>query len=136
MESTQRRMGPIAKARLFGEVIGAFLLVRRRLRQRPLPDVVRELGTSGDAWWERVRPLRLSRIVHRALGIGPWHPRCLIMALVLFRLLRAQGDDAELVIGLPTEPEDKDAHAWVELDGRDIGPPPGKNGHEELARYP
>ena len=30
----------------------------------------------------------------------------------------------------------KDAHAWVELAGVDVGPPPGRNGHVELARYP
>jgi hypothetical protein len=54
---------------------------------------------------------------------------------VLYRLLRSRGEPAELVIGLPREPKDKDAHAWVELDGRDVGPPPGKAGHEQLARY-
>ena len=55
---------------------------------------------------------------------------------MLYRLLRRQGDPAELVIGLPASPRDKDAHAWVELDGRDVGPFPGRNGHVELARYP
>jgi len=136
METARRRMGAVAKARLLTEVLRSFVLVHRRLRQRPLPEVVRELGVGLDAWWEPVRPLRMSRIVHRTLAIGRWHPRCLIMALVLYRLLRAQGDDAELVIGLPTEARDKDAHAWVEIDGRDVGPPPGRSGHEELARYP
>ena len=56
-------------------------------------------------------------------------------SLVLYRLLREQGDDAELVIGLPQTPADKDAHAWVELAGRDVGPPPGRGPHEELARF-
>ncbi len=44
---------------------------------------------------------------------------------MLYRLLREQGDAAELVIGLPKNPADKSAHAWVELDGVDVGPPPG-----------
>ena len=42
---------------------------------------------------------------------------------------------AELVIGLPKNPADKAAHAWVELDGIDVGPPPGRNGHEQMARF-
>jgi hypothetical protein len=54
----------------------------------------------------------------------------------LYRLLRAQGDPAELVIGLTELPESPDAHAWIELDGRDIGPLPGRGHHRELARYP
>jgi hypothetical protein len=28
-----------------------------------------------------------------------------------------------------------EAHAWVELGGLDLGPAPGRNGHEELARF-
>ena len=71
----------------------------------------------------------------RSLGLGPIRARCLFTSMVLFRLLRDQGDEPELVIGLPIEPKDKDAHAWVELGGRDVGPPPGRGRHEELARY-
>ena len=56
-------------------------------------------------------------------------------ALVLYRLLREQGDEPELVIGLPQTAADKDAHAWVELGGVDVGPPPGRGTHEELARF-
>jgi hypothetical protein len=58
-----------------------------------------------------------------------------VNALVLFRLLREQGDAAELVIGLPENPGGKDAHAWVELEGVDVGPPPGRSGHDEMARF-
>jgi Transglutaminase-like superfamily len=53
----------------------------------------------------------------------------------LFKLLKAEGVNAELVIGLPASPESHIAHAWVEIDGRDVGPPPGRRNHEELARY-
>jgi Transglutaminase-like superfamily len=58
----------------------------------------------------------------------------LINALVLYRLLREQGDPVELVIGLPEQAADERAHAWVELEGRDVGPPPGRAGHSEMAR--
>jgi hypothetical protein len=79
---------------------------------------------------------QLHRAVDQALRWGPIRPRCLVRAAVLFDLLRAQGDGAELVIGLDTEPTSKDAHAWVELDGVDVGPPPGRGDHTELVRYP
>jgi hypothetical protein len=106
-----------------------------RLRRHPIPEVVAALGeVERDARFA-VRPVRLGRIVGRSLRVGPVQARCLFTSLVLFRLLREQGEHPDLVIGLPTEPKDKDAHAWVELDGRDVGPPPGRGRHEELARY-
>lgn len=105
------------------------------LRREPLPAFVARLGRppAGDA--ERLAPERLSRAVDRSLRVGGRRPRCLVNALVLYRLLHEQGDDAELVVGLPARPVDKDAHAWVELGGIDVGPPPGRSGHEELARF-
>jgi hypothetical protein len=105
------------------------------LRRRPIPDVVRELAAVRRPASTSVRPVRLGRVVWRSLAVGPWRARCLFTSVVLFRLLRAQGDEPELVIGLPLEPRDRDAHAWVELDGRDVGPPPGRGRHVELARY-
>lgn len=61
-------------------------------------------------------------------------PRCLHTALVLYRLLQLGGQPAVLVIGLVPSSETKDAHAWVELDGVDVGPPPGRGRHEQLLR--
>ena len=74
-------------------------------------------------------------MVHRSLTIGPLRTRCLFTSLVLFRLLRQQGEQPEFVVGLPARPEDKDAHAWIEIEGVDVGPPPGRSGHQEIARY-
>jgi hypothetical protein len=123
------------KARLAARIGRTFVLVHWRLRRAPLPSVVESFGDPNGQRLPRVEARRLSRIVHGTLHLGPLRPRCLVNALVLFRLLRAQGDPAELVIGLPHEPRDKDAHAWVELDRVDVGPPPGKGSHEELARF-
>jgi hypothetical protein len=125
----------VTKARLAARIGGTFLLVHWRLRRAPLPSVVRSFGATNGEAGPRLEARRLSRIVHGTLRVGPLRPRCLVNALVLFRLLRAQGDPAELVIGLPREPRDKDAHAWVEIDRVDVGPPPGKGSHEELARF-
>jgi hypothetical protein len=123
-----------ARLRLLWRVWVSALHVQLTLRRHPLPEAVAILGEA-----ERrpsLPPALLSRAVSRGLRIGRWQPRCLIRSLVLYRLLRAQGDPAELVIGLTERPESPDAHAWIELDGRDIGPLPGRGQHLELARYP
>jgi len=40
-----------------------------------------------------------------------------------------------VVIGLPQQPMSEAAHAWVEVAGIDVGPPPGRVNHLEIARY-
>jgi hypothetical protein len=97
--------------------------------------LVQELGCTNPRKG-RYPPALLSRAVYRSLQLGPLRPRCLTSSLVLYRLLREQGDEAEVVIGLPAAARDHAAHAWVELDNRDIGPPPGRRGHAAIARYP
>lgn len=135
----RRREGltPVQKARLAVRVWIRFALVVVRLRREPLPALVERLAqANGRSPRDRHRPATLSRAIHRSLRIGDRRPRCLLSALVLFRLLREQGEPAELVIGLMPDAPDQRAHAWVELDGRDVGPPPGRFGHEEMARLP
>jgi transglutaminase superfamily protein len=132
---TRDRVSLLRKASLVLRSWFWFAAVWFRLRRRPIPAVVAGLSNVERPATVPVAPRRLGRIVARSLSVGPWRVRCLFTSIVLFRLLRAQGDDAELVIGLPLEPRDKDAHAWVELAGRDVGPPPGRGRHEELARY-
>ena len=133
-----RRPDALSSARKVALVLRTwwwYAIVRIRVRRRRLPAVVKSLGTPVARARRPVRPVRLGRIVHGSLTIGPVKTRCLFTALVLFRLLREQGDEPVFVVGLPELPEDKDAHAWVELAGADVGPPPGRSGHQELARY-
>ena len=99
-----------------------------------MPQAIARLGRRGRREVE-VEPVRLGRIIFRLLRFRRKRARCLYTSLVLFRLLRQGGVAAELVIGLPREPRDKDGHAWIEIDGVDVGPPPGGSRHEELARY-
>lgn len=114
-----------------------FAHVSIQVRRKPLPAFVSGLAAVRDGAPRRRRRARtLARAVDRSLRLGRRRPRCLISALVLFRLLHEQGDRAVLVIGLPENATDERAHAWVELDGRDVGPPPGSAGHRELARLP
>jgi hypothetical protein len=129
---------PSAKARLALRVWARYLSIRPRISRTSVPRLAEALAEGGGPGTRRPRtsPYRLSRAVERSLHIGPWRPRCLTNALVLYRLLREQGDDAQLVIGLPTDAATHEAHAWVELGGLDLGPAPGRSGHEALARFP
>jgi Transglutaminase-like superfamily len=122
------------KLALAGRIWRSLLGIELGLRRHGLVPVVDGLSLVRHS----VAPLparRWSGIVSRTLRAGPYRPRCLIQALVLFQLLRAQGEPAQLVIGLPQDGADSMAHAWVEVDGIDVGPAPGRDRHEELARY-
>jgi Transglutaminase-like superfamily len=112
-----------------------FGVIQLSLRRKPLPDLVARLARPASRARRHHPPARLSRAVDRALRVGGREPTCLVNSLVLFRLLREQGDEAQLVIGLPEDGRSRIAHAWVELDGRDVGPAPGRGTHEPLARF-
>jgi hypothetical protein len=131
------RLSMAQKLHLAGRIWLYFLHVSIQVRREPLPSLVARLPKGNSAAPRPQHSVRtLARAVDRSLRLGRHRPRCLINALVLFRLLREQGDPAVLVIGLPEAPTDERAHAWVELDGRDVGPPPGSIGHREMARLP
>ena len=106
------------------------------LGRRPLHQVV-DILSGGPSHPPPLGHLQnLSLLVHKTLRIGSRSARCLPAALVLLRLLRGRGYPAELVIGLGAAATNHIAHAWVEVDGQDVGPPPGQGNHLELARYP
>ena len=125
----------MGKLWLAARVLLWFAAVRATVHRAPLPALVRRLRPTGPWTAQRHDPAHLARAVDRTLRVGRRRSTCLVNALVLFRLLRAQDDPAVLVVGLPMEPTAKEAHAWVELEGRDVGPPPGKGGHVEFARF-
>ena len=71
------------------------------------------------------------------LLVLPLRPlKCLPRALALFSLLVEEGYDARLAIGLPEVSASIRAHAWVEIEGIDVGPSPGRDGHAPMALYP
>lgn len=127
-------LSAVAKVKLILRIAVSWAWVGVGLRRRPVPDLVAALRnprTTAPA----LQPRRLSRVVDRVMRIGSFQPRCIIRALVLYRLLREQGSLPEVVIGLPHDPTDHLAHAWVEIDGVDVGPRPGRGNHQELVRY-
>lgn len=83
----------------------------------------------------QIAPRRLGRIVARTLPFGLSGATCLTRSLILYRLLHLKGLDPCLVIGLPPQPKHHEAHAWIEVNDRDVGPPPGRQGFAPLARY-
>jgi hypothetical protein len=126
----------VRKALLASRIWWLFARVHWGLARQPLPELVRRLSAPASRPSGARAPATLSRAVDRALRVRGRRPRCLINALVFYRLLRREGLPAELVIGLPADAPNHEAHAWVELDGRDVGPPPGQGRHVAMARYP
>ena len=133
-----RRARPLPlrqKALLLLRIWFWFVAVHVRLRLRPLPEVITQLRAAGHGDPLPIAPARLGAVIPAVLTLGGHTPRCLINALIHYRLLTEQGESPEIVIGLPDQAEDHLAHAWVELAGIDVGPPPGRSGHVPLARY-
>ncbi len=135
MRQASDRFSPPFKAKTAARIWAWFAVISLGVRVYPLPNLVERLGRSSHVDGPRIDPVRLGRIVQRTLRLGRFQPRCVFTALILYRLLHEQGDPAQLVIGLPGGSKSKDAHAWVEIGGADVGPPPGRGGHQELARY-
>ena len=128
--------GPMSlrqKLRLGASIWLAYLRVEVALARWPLPGAVERLGQGRNT--TMVEPTRLGEIVNKTLRVGPLRPRCLPRSLVLYDLVRPSHPSAALVIGLPFEADGHEAHAWVDLDGIDVGPPPGREGRQELVRY-
>lgn len=125
----------VEKVRLVIRIWRCFLVVRVRAGREPLPRFVAAFGRPQGITPRRIAPRRLSKAVAKSLRAGPWQTTCLVNAIVLYRLLREQGDPAELVIGLPNGAADHRGHAWVELDSIDLGPFLGQHDHVELARF-
>ena len=71
-----------------------YVRVRVGLRRGQLPVLVRDHGRT-TVRADRHPPALLSLAVHRGLQLGPLRTRCLRNSLVLYGLLREQGDKAE-----------------------------------------
>jgi len=110
-------------------------LARARVRStHSLKDIYSLIG-DGDTWMPRVRTARESsrrrvgkpiavmcKVVTLLWHMPPLRAPCLTRARVLCGILRNNGYDANLVIGVRRVGEKLDGHAWVEgSDGFAIG---------------
>ncbi len=110
---------------LFFCAIGAGVM----LRFISLAHVIKFISISANNW-----PLRQLPLGHRwldypqltvvteaaARAIRPDGP-CLLRSLLLFWLLKARGEHAELLIGVAKEASALNSHAWVESHGNVLG---------------
>ena len=117
--------GPLSlrhKVTLAGEILVAYVRVKRTLRRRDLPHTLQSLREVAPAGCPvSTTNKRLARAVQRTLTWLPADSRCLMHSLVLTRLLARRGQDSKLVIGV--SPAGRfSAHAWVERDGEPLLP--------------
>jgi hypothetical protein len=121
--SIATHLSPSAKARLAGEILLAYVRVRRNLRRadfRSVLSTIRSVGGPERA--DTVGPARLGRAVARTLRVLPTDSRCLMQSLVLTSLLARRGIPSLVVIGV-SPGADFGAHAWVESSGVPLLPP-------------
>lgn len=65
----------------------------------------------------RTAPKAIARLVQLASWHGFYAPNCLQRSLVLWGLLRRQGIESDLRIGVRKQTGQFEAHAWVEYEG-------------------
>lgn len=87
------------------------------LSRWPGPRVTRFSSEAGAA----ARARSIARIVAIASGRGPVRATCLRRSLVVWWLLRREGIDSQVKVGVQRGPEGLDAHAWVEFLGLPLG---------------
>ncbi len=76
-------------------------------------------------------PQQLAELARLVGHRHPWSTRCLPQAIVVAFLLRRQGRDARIVIGVARPLDQAPAHAWVELAG--VALDPHAAGHRAFA---
>jgi hypothetical protein len=120
----QRRLNPLERARLAGEIVLAWARARRAMRTMALEHAVaglraRTTAASGRRPPDRSEAHRLARAVVITLRPLPGDTRCLARSLALTRVLSRRAIPSTLVIGARTEPGFL-AHAWIELAGEPL----------------
>jgi hypothetical protein len=131
-----RRLGPLARARLFAEILRTYVTVRRLLRHRTLPETVAVLRCGTTVAPSSAASLALGRHLAwatvRTITLLPTDSRCLMRSLVLTRVMARRGMSSELVLSAAPGP-DFEAHAWVEHAGEPLLVPGGGE-HQPLVR--
>ena len=132
----QRPLNAIERARLAGEIVGAWARSRHAMRTLPIEASVKRLrapaarGARTTATPAAREAHRLARAVVMTLRPLPGDTRCLARSLALTRVLARRAIPSTLVIGACTEPGFL-AHAWVEHAGQALLDP-GEGRFERL----
>ena len=123
------------RVRLAIVVAFRYLRVRLDLPRVALPELVARYSRT-PRHPQRYPVHTLRRAVDRLLVLPGRPLRCLPRALVLYSLVVEQDQNPRLVVGLPEAGDSNRAHAWVEIDGVDVGPSPGRADHQPMVAYP
>jgi len=111
------------KLSLVVEILGAYTVVRWRMRRADIQTVVGQLrGNVNNRRSDYPLARQLARAVARTLTFLPTDNRCLVRSLVLDKLLARRSLQSIVVIAARAEP-DFGGHAWVEHDGVALLPP-------------
>lgn len=85
------------------------------LRVISLPTLIRSLGTNTPVGYAGITTDRDAILWSvRAAAALSWRPTCAVRGLVVERLLRRAGIEAQFRVGVARQNEDFQAHAWVE----------------------
>lgn len=133
-----RRLSKLSPGELlvFFQLVLFALLARGALTFVALTRVMEFVARGADNRFLRSLPLfqnhydmtRLSVLADLAAkGLCREGP-CLLRSLLLFRLLKARGEPAELLIGVSKETSALQSHAWIETQGTVIGDNPAMTG--------
>jgi hypothetical protein len=136
MSRHDRRLGPGQRLRLAAEILRAYVLVRRLLRRRTLPETVAALRGGTGVAPPNAASLALGRHLAwatvRTITLLPADSRCLMQSLVLTRVMARRALSSELILSAAPGPE-FEAHAWVEHAGEPLLLPGGDE-HQPLLR--
>ena len=126
-----RRLSELSPVELlvFCQLFFFALAARVTLRFIALSHVIKFLSVAADNPLLRQLPLghhwrdysQLAVVTDLAARAIRAEGPCLLRSLLLFWLLKARGERAELVIGIRKETAGLNSHAWIELRGTIIG---------------
>lgn len=116
----------LAERLLLPQLVAFSLLVRAGLRCVPLRCLVSFLSRCAESRLLTFVPLlhgrydwtRLVALADLATRMTHGQGRCLVRSLLVFWLLKARGEPAELVIGVCKEASALNSHAWIESQGK------------------
>jgi hypothetical protein len=133
-----RRLSKLSPSQLlvFLQLIVFASIVRGILKFLALPRLIAFVAWAANQRWLRCLPLlqnnyeteQLTLLADLAARATRPDGPCLLRSLLLFWLLKARGEQAELLIGVRKEGAVLNSHAWIESQGKIIADSVGMTG--------